>query len=337
MNLDPSIALALAVHAHKGVYALLLGSGISRAAGIPTGWEVVKNLIRRVATLEDKDPGEEAEKWYRKRYGKEPNYSELLEVIAPTPPERTSLLREFFEPTEQQKEEGLKIPTKAHLAIARLVSYGYLKVIVTTNFDRLLEQAIEGQGVSPTVVSTSHQIAGMMPLPHVPCLIVKVNGDYRDTRIKNTTAELASYDADTNALLDRVFSEYGLIVCGWSGEWDQALADAIARNTRHRFSTFWMTLGQLTDKATDQVKHRQAVIIQIVSADQAFIELEDRIAALEERQLEDPRSPQIALARMKKYLSEDRYRIQLHDFVLKELEEVHRASCADREAAWGFF
>ena len=37
MNLDPAISLALALHAHKGAYALLLGSGISMTCPPKTG------------------------------------------------------------------------------------------------------------------------------------------------------------------------------------------------------------------------------------------------------------------------------------------------------------
>src|SRR5687768_14662331 len=101
MGLDPSVAAALSMHAHKGVYAILLGSGVSRSAGIPTGWDVVKDLIRRVAASEGaEDPGEEPDAWYRKRFGKEPSYTELVQMLAPTPAERMSLLKAYFEPTE---------------------------------------------------------------------------------------------------------------------------------------------------------------------------------------------------------------------------------------------
>jgi hypothetical protein len=37
--LDPTVMLATSVHAQPGVYALLLGSGVSTGAGILTGWE----------------------------------------------------------------------------------------------------------------------------------------------------------------------------------------------------------------------------------------------------------------------------------------------------------
>jgi hypothetical protein len=51
MKLDPPVDLAHAVHTRPGVYALLLGSGISRAAGIPTSDEIMNELIRRQVSM----------------------------------------------------------------------------------------------------------------------------------------------------------------------------------------------------------------------------------------------------------------------------------------------
>ena len=47
--LSPLVMLATSMHAQPGVYAVLLGSGVSTGAGIPTGWGVVRELVRRVA------------------------------------------------------------------------------------------------------------------------------------------------------------------------------------------------------------------------------------------------------------------------------------------------
>ena len=41
--------LAFSVYENRGVYPLLIGSGLSRAAEISTGWEITVGLIRRVA------------------------------------------------------------------------------------------------------------------------------------------------------------------------------------------------------------------------------------------------------------------------------------------------
>jgi NAD-dependent SIR2 family protein deacetylase len=67
----------------------------------------------------------------------------LLDALVATPAERQQLLRGYFEPTEEGAEQGIKTPTVAHQAIAELVSEGYVRVVLTTNFDRLTERAIE--------------------------------------------------------------------------------------------------------------------------------------------------------------------------------------------------
>ena len=60
--------------------------------------------------------------------------------------ERQQLLRAYFEPNDQEREEGEKEPTAAHRAIAALAAQGFIKVIITTNFDRLVETALREEG-----------------------------------------------------------------------------------------------------------------------------------------------------------------------------------------------
>jgi hypothetical protein len=64
-----------------------------------------------------------------------PNYSEEVNELAPTRDERRALLQGYFEPNEQEREEGLMQPTAAHRFIARLCAAGYVRVVLTTNFD----------------------------------------------------------------------------------------------------------------------------------------------------------------------------------------------------------
>lgn len=45
-------ALAFFMFANRGVSALVLGSGVSRAAEIPTGWEITLDPTRRLGLLE---------------------------------------------------------------------------------------------------------------------------------------------------------------------------------------------------------------------------------------------------------------------------------------------
>jgi hypothetical protein len=134
------------------------------------------DLIRKMAAVEGEDCGLDPAAWYIKKIGKskEPDYSDLLAGMALTPAERTNALRGYFEASAADIEEGKKVPTHGHKAIARLVKAGYFKVIITTNFDRLLEQVLVNEGMDPTVISTPDMVLGATPLAHSSCTVIKV-------------------------------------------------------------------------------------------------------------------------------------------------------------------
>ncbi|HVY68634.1 MAG TPA: SIR2 family protein [Verrucomicrobiae bacterium] len=321
--IDPLVSLAFSVYSKKGVYALLLGSGISRASGIPTGWEIVCDLIRKLAKLEDASAEPDPAKWFLQKHGHQPEYGKLLDSLVKTSSERQLLLHGYFEPTKDEREKGLKSPTAAHKAIAQLISGGYVRVVITTNFDRLLERALEEIGVTPTVVSSTDHILGAMPLVHSGPTIIKVHGDYLDTRIKNTESELMTYDALLNQLLERVFNEYGLIVCGWSADWDHALRTAMEKAVSRRFSMYWTTRSPVSDNVQQLVARRSAEIIQIHDANQFFESLREKVHALEDLAGPHPMSPKMAVATVKDYLVDPAKRIKLHDLVHEETEKLY--------------
>ena len=164
--IDPMTSLAFSVYSHKGAYALLLGSGISRSSGIPTGWEIVLDLIRKLAAVQGSDCGADPAAWYQATYDIDPDYSELLGEVAKTSSDRRQLLKGYFEPTDDERDDGKKVPTAAHHAVARLVAEGYVRVILTTNFDKLMESALASAGVVPTVIASTDAIKGAVPLAH---------------------------------------------------------------------------------------------------------------------------------------------------------------------------
>ena len=320
--IDPSQSLAFTIQANPGVYALLLGSGLSRSAGIPTGWEIVLDLLGKLAVTTGQEPGADLEQWYIENYQEAPDYSNLLDALAKTPSERQQLLRPYFEADDQEREEGLKQPTSAHKAIAGLVSRGYVKVIVTTNFDRLMEKALEDEGVTPTVLSTPDQLQGALPLVHIDCCVFKVHGDYPDPRIRNTQSELDEYPPEFDQLLDKIFNEYGLIVCGWSAEWDQALREAMSRTESRRFTTYWAARDELTDQAQRLTNNRGAQVIQINDADSFFQEVQQNVESIEEYSKPHPSSTATAVSSLKRYLPRPEYRIQLSDLISGTVERV---------------
>ena len=322
MASDPLVSLASSIHAGPNTYALLLGSGISVSSGVPTGWEVTLALVERLAKLRGEDAGDDPLSWYRNETEGDPDYSALLTELAPSPGDRRNLLEPYFEPSEEERDQGLKLPTKAHHAIARLVAGGFVKVIVTTNFDRLLEQALTDARVQPSVISSAAHAAGATPIAHSGCTIVKVHGDYLSADLKNTVDELAGYDTKIDRLLDEVFDQYGLVVCGWSAVWDKALREAILRSPGRRFATYWLRHGPLKLEAQEIVNHRRAIDISIKDADDAFESLADKVESLSEAVDQRPLDTTLAVAQLKKYLPDPVNRIKLHDLLVSATDDV---------------
>ena len=331
--IDPVHSLAFSIQANPGVYAVLVGSGVSRAAKIPTGWDITLDLIRKLAQLCDETCDPDPELWYRNKFEKEADYSDLLDELAKTPSERQQLLRGYWEPNDREREEGEKQPTGAHRAIAALAARGFLKVILTTNFDRLVETALTDEGVVPTVLSSLDQVQGALPLIHTQCCVFKVHGDYLDIRIRNTPAELDRYPPEFDQLLNRIFDEFGLIVCGWSAEWDGALRNAICRAPSRRFTTYWAARSEPGDEAQRLIGHRGAQLVPIEDADAFFQTVQQSVTSIEEFSKPHPLSTEAAVASLKRYISEPKYRIQLSDLVYKTVDRVVEVTSGEAFAA----
>ena len=319
LEIEAFDSLALTMHHTPGACALLLGSGLSRAAGIPTGWEITLDLVRRVAALKGQETGNDPATWYRSVYGEAPNYSVLLDAIASTQAERRSILHSYIEPAG---EDGGRRPTVAHRAIAQLVARGVVRVLVTTNFDRLLEQALIAEGVEPIVISGEDSLAGAVPLIHARCTVLKVHGDYLDTRIRNIDAELSSYTPGIDALLDQILDNFGLVVCGWSGEWDIALRAAILRAPGRRYPTYWSAYGEPAELAKDLIAHRSARVVPIDGADSFFVKLVGTMDALAAANRPHPQSTQILVAQAKRLSSDEAHAIAWSDLLFAETQDL---------------
>lgn len=316
------------MHAQPGVYAVLLGSGVSTGAGIPTGWGVFRELVGRVAAASAPDSPDAAkaawddpDAWWAEHGEGALGYATLLERLAPLPAARQGLLADFFEPDDEEREEGLKLPSKAHQAIAELVKRGFVRVIVTTNFDRLMERALEAVGVSPQVISRPEAANGMAPLAHSPATIIKLHGDYKDLGSRNTPDELGEYPEEWKHLLAQVFDEYGLVISGWSADWDEALVSALESMPNRRYPLYWDSRSSKGENAQRLLTARTGIAVPAASADDFFAELLGSIDALD-KLANPPLSTAMAVARLKRYLPDPVRRIDLHDLVMRSADEV---------------
>lgn len=320
MNLidDPKfVRLVFGVHREPGAYALLLGSGVSRGAGIPSGWEITVKLVEELAKLQA--PGaEDALEWYQSQYGEGPRYDKVLELVGKGSADRQAIVRPYFEPTQTEKDNGIKVPGVAHKSIARLVKQGYIRVILTTNFDRLLEGALGDVGVTPNVVNGAEGIDGARSYASEQCTIVKINGDYQDTRIRNSVPELSEYPASLNTYLGAILDAYGLVVCGWSATYDEALVRLLTSHPNLRYGTYWLAKEDLGREALNVANSRKADVIPIASADQAFQALADTIQSQDVGTRSDPFTVDQITALVRDYASDPTRESRLAD-ILQEL------------------
>jgi hypothetical protein len=319
------ISAAYTTFINKGAFALLLGSGISRKAGIPTGWDITLKLVQQIALLNNETINESIDEWYVKKFKEELDYSNLLEKLTNTQEERINLLKPFIEPTEDEFEEGLKRPTKAHEHIAQLVRLGYIKVILTTNFDRLIENALKDIGIEPTVISNPKHIENSIPLVHSKITVIKINGDYLDTGFLNLKSELEKYDEELEKLMNYIFENFGLITCGWSAKWDIALVNTLKSSNKFRFTNFFTHLNDPNKELSEVSEFRKGHLLQIKDADTFFSELQENILALETNNQQHALSPRIALARLKKYVVKEEYIISIHELISNICDETLKA------------
>lgn len=280
---DDILPAAFAIVQSPKRYALLLGSGVSQSAGIGTGKEITQDQIRKIAHGLEKAIEGEPEDWYQQKYGTKPTFSNLFNEVG-TPEDREAALREYF-----TVDGAIPQPTEAHQTIARMVKEGLISLIITTNFDDLLEQALRDEGIHPVVITEGSDPAKMSVIPD-QCRVVKVNGSYPDTSLKMTPKDLASYTPEITGYLDRIFSEYGLIVCGWSATYDIGLRTILTRERVRRHAIYWCHTrerGRIPDiimKCLDVAK------IPISSADEFFGELHTRIEVFQRYNRTDRKS-----------------------------------------------
>ncbi|MCD2147398.1 SIR2 family protein [Gordonia paraffinivorans] len=315
---DPYLPLAFSMHSTPGAYAVLAGAGVSFGA-VPTAWEIVVDLAQRICRVRGDEAtaatltGDTVEDWFATTFNKPLTYGGILAEVAPAPHERGAVLREFFESADASEVAALPEPTAAHRAIARLVADGTVRVIVTMNFDHLFEAALREVGVEPVVVATDSAAEGLPPLHTVECCVVHLHGSYRDaSSMLNTDDELGTYKPHMHALLRDIVGSHGLLIAGWSAQWDHALRATLRGNYRPFYTSAWINPSPLKDDAREVATALGARAFE-ATADEAFTRLADAVTAMRTRQTRHPLTAAVIVDRIKRDLAGAQPAITAHD------------------------
>lgn len=215
-----------------------IGSGGSAAAGIPTAWDMIWDFKRSIYCVIHKasvktcqDLGDPRLRTKLQNYfdsvgtfppeNSDDEYASYFEYLYPAEPDRRRYVDQLV---------SVGKPSYGHLALAALLKLDKIRLIWTTNFDRMIEDAsiplLGSSGKLVTVNLDNAQVAieavneGRWPI------LVKLHGDFQSRRLKNTTEELRRQDAQLSRALIEACKRYGLAVIGYSGR-DHSVMDAL--------------------------------------------------------------------------------------------------------------
>ena len=236
----------------------LLGAGASAAAGIPTAsdlvWEFKQQLYvsqRRVSPKLVSDLSNPAVRSQLQSYidasevfpssGSADEYAALFEAAWPNEGDRRTYL--------DGKLSGAK-PSYGHLALATFMHAGFTRIVWTTNFDTLVADACakvyDGTAALTTVALDAPELASQTIGAQRWPVEVKLHGDFRSRRLKNTGDELRQQDARLRQMLVAACCTAGLVVAGYSGRDDSildALADVLNCSNPFPGGLFWLHRG----------------------------------------------------------------------------------------------
>lgn len=221
----------------------LLGAGASAAAGVPTAAGIVNDLLlhRYAADFnlvrQHLDPGDPAvmarvRAHYDGAHGMPPlgsagDYSAAFETAMPDAEVRRQYLRQLL--------TG-RLPCFGQRVLGAAVAAGAADLLITTNFDELLERAVTEahharQSGSARLLSTaalnSPRRASTAVADDEWPLLIKLRGDFRETALKNLDSELREQDATLRRVVLDCSRRFGLAVAGYSGR-DESVMNMLA-------------------------------------------------------------------------------------------------------------
>ena len=147
----------------------IIGSQESSWLGVPSLDEIDRYLKLKLQTLNLNSPSS-MDTW------------SLIDLFAKTPGAVNSLMRYYYEPTDEDRLLHRKLPSGFHRQLAKSISSRRGQIIVTTNRDRLIEWALASLGITPQVISKQDDLTQAISLPQTRCTLIKLNGDYLDLK-----------------------------------------------------------------------------------------------------------------------------------------------------------
>ncbi len=263
-----------------------LGAGASASAGVPTAMDLIWEFKRSLFVSQNPGAGlasvDLSQPSVRNRIdahiesipgipapGSESEYAALFETAYPAEADRRAFL--------DAKLSGAK-PSYGHIALATLMRHGHARVLWTTNFDALVADSCAHvydttSALTTVDLNSADQVRSVLADERWP-IEIKLHGDFRFRRLRNTGDELRHQDASMRRALVDMSSRFGLVVCGYSGRDDsvmEALNQAVSTEGAFPAGLFWLlrrndyrapAVQRLIDRAAGRGVEAAAVTVE---------------------------------------------------------------------------
>jgi len=190
-------------------FALFLGAGASISSEVPAAGRMIAEW-RRMAH-EESGSTLPLQAWCETQtdwYGQEVEYSVLFARLYPDMASRQAYI--------ERKIDGRR-PAWGYLYLANLMSHGWFRIALTTNFDNLLAEALSlYTGTVPVVCAADSEVLALSLNSSRP-QVFKLHGDYLYLSQKHTVDELQHLGQHMDARFRSVLREHGLLVLGYGG------------------------------------------------------------------------------------------------------------------------
>lgn len=265
-----------------------LGAGASAAAGLPTATDLVLEFKRMLYVSQSGRsvrPSDLMEPAIRNRIdahieslalpanGHADEYAAFFEAAFPMEADRARFLDEQLADAK---------PSYGHIALAAFMANDLCRVVWTTNFDALVADAcatvLGTTGRLTTATLDAPKLAAHSIAKERWPLEVKLHGDFRSNRLKNTGNELREQDRELRQQLIECSGRFGLVVVGYSGRDNsvmETLENALGKRTPFPTGLFWLQRAEdapatRVKALLDRAEHKgvEAALVEITSFDE---------------------------------------------------------------------
>ena len=312
MNSLPSIsaddfASRFSLRAEKLMW--FLGAGASASAGLPTAMDMIWEFKQKLFVSQRRGSADTVAdlSQINVRIQLQAHIDSLEHLPQSEAPDEYAALFEAVYPAESDRRAFLDAklagakPSYGHMALATLMRGQQTRLVWTTNFDTLVDDAcakVFDTTSALTTVDLDRPELGEQAISDERWPVeIKLHGDFRSRRLKNTDDELRHQDTKLRRVLVDSCRRHGLVVIGYSGRDDSimdALEEAVEQPKAFPSGLFWLHRGESASLPRVVRLLRRAVeaeveasLVSVDNFDEIMRDLVRLINGLETKALDD--------------------------------------------------